>query len=91
MNTTEWLTFMGLLGSALAWVALQLRGYIRSKDEKLESMVTHVEEIRRALLGDTFGHDGLVKEVVALKQSNARLEQWARDIEHRLEVLEAKA
>jgi hypothetical protein len=90
MTPGEKIAGLSLIGGALAWVLMQLRGFIESREKKLDAVVENVGDIRRALLGDDFGHQGLVAEFASVKASQARTERRVDEIEHRLEAMEQR-
>jgi hypothetical protein len=91
MTTGEWFAGASLLGGACAWVLLELRKFVGKREEKLDTVIESVGDIRRALLGDSYGHAGLVAEFAAMKASQARTELRVDEIEHRLEQMENAA
>jgi cytochrome bd-type quinol oxidase subunit 1 len=91
MTTGEWFAGASLLGGACAWVLLEVRKFVAAREDKLGSLIASVTDIRRALLGDGYGHAGLVAEFAAMKASQARTEQRVDEIEHRLEQMERAA
>jgi hypothetical protein len=77
VTVQEWFALAALLATPLVFIAKLL---INLSDGQIE--------IKRALVGDAYGHPGLVKEFAAMKESQARMEVRVDEIEHRLEAME---
>lgn len=86
MSVHEWMALIGLLGTPLG-VGVKL----------LYQLVQDTKAMKQALLGDEYGHPGLVADVAAVKQevddvkrSQARTEFRVDEIESRLEAIEGR-
>lgn len=77
MTAQAWIALVALIATPLVFMARLLMGLADGQ-----------AEIKRALLGDPYGHDGLVKDVASMKQSQTRMESRVDEIEHRLETIE---
>lgn len=80
MSPAEWMAVISVIGGTLiafGKILMDLRD-----DQRV---------IRRALLGDGYGHPGLVKEIEDMRASQARTEERVDEIEQRLEAIEGRA